>query len=63
LFLGIIPVALRIAVNGFFGKQMFPLPKDIIWKYASVQQKELIKEFQERFKGCSFEFVQSICRN
>ena len=61
--LGIIPMAFRISVPGYVGKQLIPLPDSMIFKHAATQQRKTIRVFREKHPECDIQFIQSLSRN
>jgi hypothetical protein len=61
-FIGIIPMAFRISVPGYIGKNILPLSESLIFKYASPSQRKAINEFKEKNLGCIFQYLQSLSR-
>lgn len=59
---GIIPMAFRLSMPGYSGKQLVPLPASLIYKYASPAQRKSMLTLQEQFSGCSFQYIQSLSR-
>jgi hypothetical protein len=61
--LGIVPVAFRISVPGFVGKQLMPLPDSLIYKYTSASQKKSIRLFCDKYRTCDIQYIQSVSRS
>jgi hypothetical protein len=61
--LGVIPMAFRICVPGYAGKQLIPLTESLIYKHAAPPQRKQIKTFKEKHPDCDIQFVQSLSRS